>query len=106
MGSQEKLKPRRRWNSDKLTLEKRFTVSWSLLPVERWMCRGAGSDGAAAEPCGSPWLEPAVGPAACSFDWALGEATVQSAAPAEAWDQGLSWSEPASQPSYLFFFFF
>lgn len=76
-------------------------ISWSLLPVAGWMCRGAGSDKAAAEPCGSPWLEPVAGPAARSNDLGLGGARVQSEAPAEAWDQGLSWSESASRLSFL-----
>lgn len=62
----------------------RFTISCSLLPDGGQMCRGADSDGAAAGPCGSPWLEPAAGPAARSIDPALGGARIQSAAPAEA----------------------
>lgn len=65
------------------------------------MCRGAGSEKAAATPCGSPWLEPALGPAARSSDPAPGGARSQSAAPAEAWNPEPSWSELASQPSFL-----
>lgn len=71
-------------------------INWGLLPAAGWMCRGAGSDAAAAEPCGSPWPEPAAGPAARSSDLAPGGASTQNAAPAKAWNRGLCWSEPAS----------
>lgn len=65
------------------------------------MCRGAGSDRAAAEPCGSPWLEPAADPPAGSSDLAPGEARTRSAAPVEVWNQKPSWSELVSQPYFL-----
>lgn len=96
-----KLKPREGWNTGEFSLEKKLPINRSLLPDEGWMCRDAGSDGAAAELCGFPWLEPAVGPATRSTDLLHGGARTQSAAPAEAWNQGLNCSEPATLPSYL-----
>lgn len=83
------------------SLEKNLTINGSLLPDEGWMCRDAGSDRAAAEPCGSPWLEPAAGPAARSTDLLHGGARSQCEAPAEVWNQGLNWSELATLPSFL-----
>lgn len=70
------------------SVERNLTINGSLLPDEGWTCRDAGSDGAAAGPCGSPWLEPAAGPAARSTDLLRGAARTQSAAPAEVWNQG------------------
>ena len=65
------------------------------------MRRGAGSAGAPAEPCASPWPEPAADLAAHRTDLAPGGARTRSAAPAEAWNQGLSWSELTSRLSFL-----